>query len=141
MGLSPVISDKLMKRFFVACRTGNVPVATACLDQGVPPGSRDENKLTGLIWTGRKGRIDVMELLIARGVDIEECDNRSRTALFHAAVFNRLDYVQRIAALGADVNPVDCHGYTPMDGAWGQGYEQMCDLLRSLGGRHQYHQR
>ncbi len=135
----PPLKSSLTKRFFVGCRTGNIEAVEKCLEEGVPPDLRDENHLTGLIWTGRKGQTAVAELLLKSGAELEAADARGRTALFHAAVFDRGAYVQRLAELGANLNPVDCHGYTPADGAYGQQHDRMVELLKSLGGRNEYH--
>lgn len=135
----PSLKPALIKRFFVGCRTGNIEAVEKCLHEGVPPDLRDENHLTGLIWTGRKGQTAVAELLLKGGAELEASDARGRTALFHAAVFDRREYVQRLAQLGANLNPVDRHGATPTDGAFGQQHDAMVDLLKSLGGRHEYH--
>jgi len=94
-------------KFFQACSTGKTDVVAAYLDSGIGPNARDQYQLTGLMWAGRKGRIEVAALLIKRRADIEAGDVRGRTALFHAAAYSRYEFVQFLARLGANVSPID----------------------------------
>jgi ankyrin repeat protein len=103
------------QKFFRACRTGNVATIEAMIEKGVDVDALDEDKLSGLIWAGRKGQIESARVLLERGAAIELGDNRGRTALFHAAAFCHCEFVEYLAGVGANVNPIDCHGCTPLD--------------------------
>jgi len=103
------------EKFFRACRTGNAGVIRTLLERGIDADARDEDFLTGMIWAGRKGKIESARILLGYGAAIELGDKRGRTALFHAATFSRCDFVEYLASVGANVNPVDCHGCTPLD--------------------------
>lgn len=87
-------------KYFLACSTGKSDVVADLLDGGVDPNTRDRYQLTGLIWAGRKGRIEVANLLIQRGADIEAGDARGRTALFHAVPYKHYAFVEFLANLG-----------------------------------------
>src|SRR5262249_5877756 len=117
-------------KFFQACSTGKANVVAAYLDGGIDPNARDKYQLTGLMWAGRKGRIEVADLLIKRGADIEAGDNRGRTAFFHAVPYQRYEFIEFLAKLGANVNPIDSHGCTPLDVATTR---RMVALLERLG--------
>ena len=110
----------------------------ALIAKGVDPNARDEDFLTGLIWAGRKGKIDSAVVLLEHGAEIELGDKRGRTALFHAATFSRSDFVEYLASVGANVNPIDSHGCTPLDIAVME-YPKPGELvatLEKLGGVH-----
>ncbi len=120
-------------KFFQACSTGKTAVVAAYLDGGIDPNARDQYQLTGLMWAGRKGRIEVADLLIKRGADIEAGDATGRTALFHAVTYNRCEFVEFLAKLGANVSPIDMHDWTPLDAATSQRDLKMVALLEGLG--------
>jgi ankyrin repeat protein len=120
-------------KYFQACSTGKTKVVAAFLDQGVDPDARDKYQLTGLMWAGRKGRMEIAELLIGNGADIEAGDVRGRTALFHAACYKQYAFVQHLAKLGANVSPVDTHGCTPLDIATSGPDPKMVALLERVG--------
>jgi hypothetical protein len=121
-------------KFFQACSTGKTAVVAAYLDSGIDPNARDKYQLTGLMWAGRKGRIEVAELLIKRGAEIEAVDFTGRTALFHAVPFKRYEFVEFLAKLGANVNPIDMHDWTPLDAALSERDLKMVALLERVGG-------
>jgi hypothetical protein len=120
-------------KFFQACSTGKTDVVAAYLDSGIDPNARDHYQLTGLMWAGRKGRIEVADLLINRGAEIETGDATGRTALFHAVPFKRYEFVEFLAKLGANVSPIDMHDWTPLDAATSQRDLKMVALLEGLG--------
>ena len=124
-----------LAKFFRACRTGNVDLISDLLGKGIDPNSRDEDYLTGLIWAGRKGKIQSARVLLEHGAELELGDKRCRTPLFHAAVFNRCEFVQFLFSKGANVNPVDTHGCTPLDIALIEFPHEMAVTLKALGGR------
>jgi len=101
---------------------------------GTDPEARDTYHLTGLIWAGRKGRIEVAEALLSFGANIDAVDLRKRTALSHAVAYKRRPFVKYLIERGAAVNPVDVHGWTPLDIALSDRDEQTAALLRSHGG-------
>ena len=117
-----------------ACSTGKTNVVAAYLDSGIDPNARDKYQLTGLMWAGRKGRIEVAGLLIKRGADIEAGDVRGRTALFHAVPYKRYEFVEFLAKLGANVSPIDLDDWTPLDIVTERPDLKMVALLESLGG-------
>jgi ankyrin repeat-rich membrane spanning protein len=120
-------------KFFHACSTGNAADVAGFLDDGVDPNARDKYQLTGLIWAGRKGRVEIAELLIGRGADIEASDVRGRTALFHAVTYARYEFVKFLTERGANINPVDMYGWTPLDFARKNRNLKMAALLETLG--------
>ena len=126
------------EKFFRACRTGNTGVLRTLLERGIDADARDENFLTGMIWAGRKGKIESARILLEHGAAIELGDKRGRTPLFHAATFARCDFVEYLASAGANVNPVDCHGCTPLDLAVMEYPRpgKMVATLQRLGGVH-----
>jgi ankyrin repeat protein len=123
------------QKFFNACSTGRAASVAAFLDAGVDAESRDSNRLTGLIWAGRKGHTAVAEVLLGHGARMETSDIRGRTALFHAVTYQRYEFVAFLAKRGANVNPVDTHGWSPLDFSLSSRHNKMVELLRSLGGR------
>jgi Ankyrin repeats (3 copies) len=127
------VVNRPSNKYFVACSTGNVPAVAEFLESGVPPESRDRNGLTGLIWAGRRGRIEVADLLLAKGASTEAVDGRGRTALYHAVTFKRYGFVEHLARLGANVNVVDEHGCTPREIAEIEGDEKMAASLATFG--------
>ncbi len=106
---------KAPQKYFNACSTGKAALVKEFLDDGISVESRDGYNLTGLIWAGRKGRIEVAQLLLENGADIDAGDNRNRTAIFHAVTYNRNEFIEFMADVGANLNIVDCHGWTPLD--------------------------
>ena len=129
------MSTPASQKFFNACSTGKVELVRDFLVSGVDPESRDSNHLTGLIWAGRKGHVDVAVVLLAHGAKIETGDVRDRTALFHAVTYQRSEFVKFLAARGADLSPVDTHGWSPIDFSQSNRHKKMVDLLSSLGAR------
>ena len=105
------------------------------LATGVDPESRDSNRLTGLIWAGRKGHVDIAEVLLLHGAKTETVDICNRTALFHAVTYQRYEFVKFLAARGANLSPVDTHGWSPLDFSLSSGHKKMVELLSSLGAR------
>jgi ankyrin repeat protein len=127
--------DRPSQKYFNACSTGNASAVADFLDTGVSPDARDRYGLTGLIWAGRKGRVEVADLLLSKGAAIDRVDGRGRTALYHAVTYKRYEFVQHLARLGANVNPVDMHGWTPREFAEVSGDGKMVALLvAELGG-------
>ena len=128
-----LVVDRPSQKYFNACSTGKVAAVGAFLDSRVSPDARDGYGLTGLIWAGRKGRIEVANLLLARGAAIDAVDRTGRTALYHAVTFRRYDFVRHLASLGAKVSPVDMHAWTPLDFAEVSGDTKMVTTLVELG--------
>jgi Ankyrin repeats (3 copies) len=129
-----IMSKVPNNKFFQACSTGKTDVVAAYLDSGIDPNARDKYQLTGLMWAGRKGRIEVADLLIKRGADVDAGDVRGRTALFHAVTYQRYEFVEFLAKLGANVSPIDLDDWTPLDFATESPDLKMVALLESLGG-------
>jgi uncharacterized protein len=129
------MNSKPGQKFFNHCSTGRAAAVAALLEAGVDPESRDSNHLTGLIWAGRKGRIEVATELLRYGANINGKDVRNRTSLSHAVAYKRHDFVQFILERGADPNPIDIHAWTPLDIATSNRDERMIALLRSHSGR------
>ena len=125
-------------KLFRACRTGNTSVIRALLENGMDVDTQDEDHLTGLIWAGRKGKIESAAVLLEYGAAIELGDKRGRTALFHAATFGHCDFVEFLASAGANVNPIDSHKCTPLDIAVMEYPKpgRMVATLEKLGGIH-----
>ncbi|MCC6151164.1 MAG: ankyrin repeat domain-containing protein [Planctomycetes bacterium] len=126
------------QKFFSACSTGKLEVVKGFLDNGVDPDARDKYGLTGLMWTGRKGHVQVAQLLLSRGAGIELGDANRRTALFHGVTFQRYELVKFLAQQGANVSPVDYHDWTPLDFSRTSGHKKMVALLEALGGLGRY---
>lgn len=103
------------------------------LEAGVDPEARDSNQLTGLIWAGRKGRVEVVEELLRKGTRIDGEDIRRRTALSHAVAYQQYCFVEFICKRGANLDPVDIHGCTPLDIAISNKDQKMIALLLSFG--------
>ncbi|MFT5392057.1 MAG: ankyrin repeat protein [Gammaproteobacteria bacterium] len=59
--------SKELETFMRAFRTGNIEKLSRAIDKDLDVDSRDENKLAGLIWAGRKGKIESAKLLLAAG--------------------------------------------------------------------------
>jgi len=121
-------------KYFNACSSGKLAVVASFLDAGVSPQARDRYGLTGLIWAGRKGQVEVADLLIGRGAAVDAVDHRRRTALFHAVTYRRYVFVEHLAELGADLSPIDMHGWTPLDFAETSHHSKMVAILTRLGG-------
>jgi ankyrin repeat protein len=126
--------DGPSQKYFNACSTGKASAVAEFLETGVSPDARDAHGLTGVIWAGRKGRVEVADLLLAKGAAIDAVDRRGRTAVYHAVTYTRYEFVQHAVRLGANVNPVDMHGWTPRDFAEASGDRKMVVLLAELGG-------
>ena len=121
--------------FVNACSTGNIPKLKTLLREGADPNALDQYRLTVLIWTGRKGRVEAAKLLLAHGADLEGIDSTGRTALFHAVTYRRYEYVEYLVSVAANVNTVDLGGWTPLDFSTANGDRRMALLLERLGGR------
>lgn len=105
------------------------------LQAGVDPESRDSNYLTGLVWAGRKGHIEVANEFLRFGANINGEDIRKRTSLSHAVAYKRHEFVLFILEKGAEPNPVDIHGWTPLDIADSNRDERMVEIIKAHGGR------
>ncbi len=105
------------------------------LQAGVDPESRDSNQLTGLIWAGRKGHIEVASKFLQFGANINGEDIRKRTALSHAVAYKRHEFVLFILEKGAEANLADIHGWTPLDIAECNRDERMVEVIKARGGR------
>jgi ankyrin repeat protein len=121
--------------FINACSTGDAQKVERLIHGGAAADTRDKYGLTGLIWAGRKGRVEVAEVLLSHGADIEGTDVRGRTSLFHAVTYKRYKFVEYLAEQGANVNPVDSHGWTPLDFASRNHNIKMAASLERLGAR------
>jgi uncharacterized protein len=119
--------------FFRACSTGDADAVLHHLRSGVAVEARDKWELTGLIWAGRKGQIEVGKILVDAGASLESGDTRDRTSLFHAVTYKRYEFVEFLAAQGANLNPVDTHGWTPLDFSVVSHHSKMVTLLTALG--------
>ncbi|MEX2172326.1 MAG: ankyrin repeat domain-containing protein [Pirellulales bacterium] len=127
--------SKSATAFIRACSSGDATMVAQLLREGVAADTRDKYKLTGLIWAGRKGHVEVAKILLLNGSDIEGIDVRGRTSLFHAVTYKRYDFVEYLVSQGGNVNPVDKHGWTPLDIATSNHNVKMARLLEGLGGR------
>ncbi len=121
------------QQYFNACSTGKPTLVEKYLFEGVDPEARDTNHLTGLIWSGRKGHVEIARILLAHGADVNAGDIRNRTALFHAVTYKRYEYVDYIAAKGANLNILDSHGWTALDFAISSQSSKMVEHLKRLG--------
>ncbi|MBK6907480.1 MAG: ankyrin repeat domain-containing protein [Rhodocyclaceae bacterium] len=129
------MNTKPGQKFFNHCSTGRAIEVAALLQAGVDPEARDSNHLTGLIWAGRKGHIDVARVFLQFGANINNKDKRGRTSLSHAVAYKRHDFVQFMLESGAEPNPIDIHSWTPLDIANSNRDERMMEVLKSHGGR------
>lgn len=131
----PQTANKITTAFINACSTGNATEVERLLREGAAADTRDKYGLTGLIWAGRKGRIEVAKVLLANGADIEGVDVRRRTSLFHAVTYKRYEFVEYLVLQGGNTNPIDMHGWTPLDFACTNHNVKMARLLEGLGAR------
>ena len=107
---------KFRKRFFIAIRTGNLPVVRGALLEGADPNEGDENGLTPLIWSARKGQIAVLDELLKFGADLNAKDRDGRTLFHHCVLFSRDEYMKHLLKVpNAPMNVTDGWGYTPLD--------------------------
>lgn len=120
-------------QFIRACSTGKSQVVRELLQAGMSPETRDDYGLTGLIWVGRKGNIQIAEILLDAGADIEGKDRRGRTSLHHAVIFKRYAFVEFLAIRHASINSTDLHGCTPLDLASMPLDKKMVRLLKEKG--------
>jgi hypothetical protein len=119
--------------FIRACSVGRPDAVRQLLESGVSPETRDRYGLTGLIWAGRKGHVEVAEILLESGADVDVTDRRNRTALHHAVGYKRRDFVRFITEKGASLNVKDVHDCTALDLATYQADEKTIALLESHG--------
>jgi uncharacterized protein len=99
--------------FVWACKFGRTAVADSLLTQGVDPGAKDSDAMTGLHWAAANRHVDTVELLLQRGAPLEVKNRWDGTVLdstMYFAVFQPVpgvDYLEVIEALiagGADVS-------------------------------------
>ena len=98
-----VMAMKPENLFIRACSTGKPDVVRELVGAGQPPDTRDKYGLTGLIWAGRKGQIEVAKVLLAAGADLEGKDRRGRTAIFHAIAYKRHAFVEYLISQSVPV--------------------------------------
>ena len=120
-------------KFFTCCSSGKNEQVKEFLESGIPPNARDKYNLTGLMWCGRKGQIEVAKTLIEHGAEIDAVDNTGRTALFHAVSYKRYSFVEFLASTGANTSPVDMHGWSPLDFSRCSRHKKMEAILVKLG--------
>jgi hypothetical protein len=135
------VAANLAGQFIRACSSGKADLVLNLLAGGLSLETTDKYGLTGLIWAGRKGQVEVAKVLVEAGADLEGKDRRGRTALFHAVVFNRHAFVGYLASQGAFLSPIDMHGCTPLDLAHTvenvkkSELDRMAEILTRLGAK------
>ena len=128
-------TKKTTAAFIRACSRGDATELARILSQGMPADTRDKYGLTGLIWAGRKGHVEIAKILLSSGADIEGTDKRGRTSLFHAVGYKRYDFVEYMATQGANLNPIDVHGWVPLDFSVSNHNVKMAGILKRLGAK------
>jgi Ankyrin repeats (3 copies) len=127
-------------QFIRACSTGKTEVVRELLQGGLSADTCDTFGLTGLMWAGRKGQVQIANVLHAGGADLEAKDRRGRTALFHAVAYKCHVFVEFLLAKGAMHSPVDAHGWTPLDVASMPTNREMVEILKQSGAERRYSQ-
>ena len=130
------MSEKFSNAFFVAVRKGNLGAVRSALAEGADPNSRDENNLTPLMWSARKGHFHIFSELLKAGANLNLLDNTKRTFLHHCVLFKKHDFLsQSLGVSDVPLNATDMHGFTAIDVAIADDNPRCADLLKKAGAK------
>lgn len=111
---------------------GDVPLATAWLDAGLPPDFLGSRIGSGLLIGAWEGNIELMRLFISRGAEINQVNANGESALALAAWRGNLDAAKWLVERGARINTPP-RQWSPLHYAVFAGHEAMADYLIGLG--------
>lgn len=130
-------SEQDVKRFFEACRTGNISVVNEMLKTRSAKSlvnARDDSDVTPLHEAALKGHKAIVEVLLARGADVNSKTSDGFTPLLDAALNGHTSVVEVLLEKGALVDPeIDFVGVTPFFVALIRKHFDICTLLLKKG--------
>jgi hypothetical protein len=115
-----------------AALTGNVTLATFCLEEGenvdIRGGAKDH---TAMQIAAREGHLPLVDLLLKWGANVNAMNNLGGSALHAAAFQGRLEVVKVLLKAGADKNLQNGSGRTAAELAAHAGHHDLFELLHS----------
>ena len=93
----------------------------------------DNNQLTPLAYTAKKGNIHALIKLHELGADINKANNNGATPAFIAAQNGQVEVLTKLFELGADLNKANNNGATPAFIAAQNGQVEVLAKLHELG--------
>lgn len=111
---------------------GDVKLATAWLDAGLPVDFMGSRIGSGLMIGAWEGNLELMRLFISRGADINQLNGNGESALALAAWRGQLEAVRWLVERGARINAPD-RQWSPLHYAVFGGHEASMDYLLAQG--------
>ena len=111
---------------------GDIKLATAWLDAGLPPDFMGSRIGSGLMIGAWEGNIELMRLFISRGADINLLNANGESPLALAAWRGKQEAVKWLIERGARVNALDMQ-WSPLHYAVFGGHETVTDFLIEQG--------
>ncbi|RKT59390.1 hypothetical protein DFR40_1277 [Azonexus fungiphilus] len=111
---------------------GDLKLATAWLDAGLPPDFMGSRTGTGLMIGAWEGNTALMRLFISRGAEIDQVNANGESALALAAWRGQMEAVQWLVERGARINAGD-RQWSPLHYAVFGGHEAVADYLMARG--------
>ncbi|XP_057724883.1 protein VAPYRIN-like [Arachis stenosperma] len=119
---------------FEAARRGDVRQLETLMKRGGGVGSyRDQYGLTALHAAAFKGHKDVVLMLSEAGTELECQDEEGHVPLHMAVEGGDIETVRVLVDKGVNVNAMNKRGATPLYMARVWGYDDICELLSSMG--------
>ena len=124
------LDDKVRtRRFYNACKDGDVKHVLDFIRTGVDVNAGDEESRTVLHYASLYGRGDVAKVLIQNGADVNAVSKFKLNALHRAAERGRDDIAKVLIQNGADVNAVTKFKLTPLHYAALKGHVDVAKML------------
>jgi ankyrin repeat protein len=142
-----------------AAQGGHLEICEFLVAKGAEVNAKSNSAETPLHLAAQNGHGKICELLIAKGAEVKAKESTSGSTALHLAArggkmtggflppppgsspghtheAEKNDYVEVIKILldhGTGVNVKDASGYTPLNGAAGQGFKEGCEILIQKG--------
>lgn len=113
-GLNDLDVSQMEEVFPAVCSTGDVEIASRCIDCGVNVNQQGIFSITALCIASENGHVAMVKYLIENGANVNQVDGQGSTPIGNASDNGDLGIVKVLVENGAEVNQTGSDGTPPL---------------------------